>query len=128
MSLNPPFHSVSLCFAHTGKTARRILRRALLYFFVALTFVCTQQEAVLHALTHFQEQLAKYQNKDKSPTETTPCLKCLALAPMSGALPSVLPDTLLTRHEVEPPGPSPQISYAHVGDPPFSARAPPTLR
>ena len=125
MALIPPLHSVSLCFAQTGKAVRRILQRALLYSFVALTLVCAQQEAMLHALAHVQEQLASHQDKDKNPSETTHCLKCDAFAPMAGALPSVLPDLPLVEHGVALSSPFPGNFYTLRDEIPFSARAPP---
>jgi len=128
MSFSPPFHSIGLYFSQTGKAARRSLGGTLFYLFVALTLVCTQQEAMLHALEHVKEQLAQHQDKDKNPAETKQCLKCLALAPMLGALPSVLPDFPLTRHDVELSSLPPDISYSLIGEFPFLARAPPFLR
>jgi hypothetical protein len=98
--------------------------RILFSMFLVLALLGVQQRAVPHALAHF----GQHQGQEKAPASAEHCAQCLALSPLSGALPS---SPLFFSTQLlggQSPDSTPTSIYTPANVFPFAARAPPVLR
>jgi hypothetical protein len=98
--------------------------RVLLAAFFSLLFVCTQQEAAGHAITHFK--LGATQQQLSNPQPDVPCIECELLAGSSAALVSSAAVVVVVFHDylavLCPPIPLTLLRYSY-----YRSRAPPAF-
>lgn len=107
---------------HTAAMSRRRFIHAVLAFFLLFA----QADAVLHVVSHLTDAGTRSSQTDKQLPHSQACEKCLAVAPLDGALPATALITGVTALAPADSAPSPVTFYSRPA-PAYASRAPPVL-
>jgi hypothetical protein len=80
------------------------MRLSLLKFLLPLLLLFSQQDALVHELSHIGEELAQLQSPSKQVPDSKPCAKCIVFAHIAGAV-----------HSEAPQLPAQNLAYAQPG-------------
>jgi hypothetical protein len=101
-------------------------RRTLVHAGLAFLLLFAQVDAVLHVVSHLTDASTRSSQSDKQLPHTQACEKCLAIAPIDGALPATALITGVTALAPADSAPSP-ITFHSRPAPAYASRAPPVL-
>jgi hypothetical protein len=101
-------------------------RRTLVHAGLAFLLLFAQADAVLHIVSHLTDAGTRSSQSDKQLPHTQACEKCLAVAPLDGALPAA---ALLTGVTALAPADNPSSPVTFHSRPvqAYASRAPPVL-